>query len=105
MPNSASYDAKHYKENWAAYDVPRHLTHFQKESMKKLMTSQGLKVVNQKPMLFDSFYVSMLSEKIKTGNIKFIKGTLIGLLSNLSALLINKEYSSIIYTIKSEKAK
>ena len=28
VPNCASLDAKHYREFWAAYDVPRHLWHF-----------------------------------------------------------------------------
>ena len=28
LPNSNSYDAGFYKQYWAAYDVPRHLWHF-----------------------------------------------------------------------------
>ena len=28
LPNCNSYDAKYYKDYWAAYDVPRHLWHF-----------------------------------------------------------------------------
>jgi 2-polyprenyl-3-methyl-5-hydroxy-6-metoxy-1,4-benzoquinol methylase len=34
VPNHESYDANHYKEHWAAYDVPRHLYHFSKHTMK-----------------------------------------------------------------------
>ena len=103
-PNCASLDAKIYKEHWAAYDVPRHLSHFQKGSMEKLLGQFEMKVVKYKPMLFDSYYISMLSEKNKNGKIKFIKSGLIGMLSNLNAMIINKEYSSLIYMIKENKA-
>ena len=34
VPNFKSYDAQYYKNYWAAYDVPRHLSHFQKKPSK-----------------------------------------------------------------------
>ncbi|MGZ8559118.1 MAG: class I SAM-dependent methyltransferase, partial [Chitinophagaceae bacterium] len=37
VPNYTSTDAKWYKANWAAYDVPRHLYHFSPRSMQILM--------------------------------------------------------------------
>ena len=36
-------------------------------------------------MLFDSFYISILSEEIKSGQKKMIKGAITGLISNLYA--------------------
>tara|TARA_R110002110_G_scaffold64093_4_gene177357 strand:+ start:964 stop:1809 length:846 start_codon:yes stop_codon:yes gene_type:complete len=99
IPNYKSYDAKHYKQFWAAYDVPRHLWHFNQASISKLVSKQSLKVKKVKPMWFDSFYVSMLSEKHKTGKMNPIKGFCIGLLSNIKALS-TKEASSLIYIIK-----
>src|SRR5688572_10480480 len=36
VPNHKSWDGDHYKNFWAAYDVPRHLWHFDKESMNRL---------------------------------------------------------------------
>ena len=86
IPNYKSYDAKHYKQFWAAYDVPRHLWHFNQASISKLVSKQSLKVKKVKPMWFDSFYVSMLSEKHKTGKMNPIKGFWIGLRSNIKAL-------------------
>ena len=50
-------------------------------------------------MFFDSFYVSLLSEKNKSGKMKLIKGIFLGLKSNLYAKK-NSEYSSHIYIIK-----
>lgn len=100
VPNCKAYDAKIYKDHWAAYDVPRHLSHFHKTSMKRLANKHGFEVQKIKPMRFDSLYVSILSEKIKTGKPNFIKGVAIGLWSNLIGLMKNGEYSSLIYIMK-----
>ena len=97
VPNFKSYDAAYYKENWAAYDVPRHLWHFSQESMKILFST--MTHIATKPMIFDSFYVSLLSEKYKTGKKFSLKGFWIGLRSNSKAKY-TKEYSSLIYLFK-----
>lgn len=99
VPNFQSYDAKYYKEYWAAYDVPRHLSHFSQLSIRKLFAQNGMKVVKIRPMIFDSFYVSLLSEKYKHGKEIFLKALLVGLKSNISAWK-TKEYSSLLYILK-----
>ena len=98
VPNYNSFDAKHYKGVWAAYDTPRHLWHFSQTAMRGLF-SKNMKLLKTKPMVFDSFYVSLLSEKYKSGNSFSLKGLWVGLMSNLSALK-TKEYSSLIYCFK-----
>lgn len=102
VPNYNSYDAKYYGEFWAAYDVPRHLWHFSKTAIRKLFAVQNFEVIKIFPMIFDSFYVSLLSEKYKNGKMNFVKGFWIGLTSNLKAGK-NFEYSSHIYVIKEAK--
>ena len=99
VPNYKSYDAQYYKSYWAAYDVPRHLWHFNKVALTTLVSKFNLTVKKTKPMWFDAFYVSLLSEKYKTGKMKPIKGILIGLLSNIKTLGTG-EGSSLIYYIK-----
>lgn len=99
VPNYKSFDANYYGRFWAAYDVPRHLWHFSKTSIKRLFSDHDLKLFHVKPMWFDSFYVSMLSEKYKTGKMSLIKGGLVGLRSNVSGIF-KKEFSSHIYIIK-----
>lgn len=99
VPNYKSYDANYYKQFWAAFDVPRHLWHFSKKSIQLLFSEQKMNVVKILPMKFDSFYVSLLSEKYKRGKTNFLKAFSIGLLSNLKAIR-NKEYSSLIYILK-----
>jgi len=102
VPNYKSYDAQYYGNFWAAYDVPRHLWHFSKTSIKKLFAVQEMDLVKILPMKFDSFYVSLLSEKYKTGKMNFIGGFLTGLKSNMKAKQ-NMQYSSHIYVLKNAK--
>lgn len=102
VPNFKSYDAKVYKNYWAAFDVPRHLWHFSRMSINKLMALQNMKVIKTYPMLFDAFYVSLLSEKYKTGTMNPFWAFWVGCLSNLKAIT-SKEYSSVIYIIKNTK--
>ena len=103
VPNCNSFDAKIYKENWAAYDVPRHLYHFTPKDIEPLFKNHGLKMFKVLPMIFDSFYVSMLSEKIKTGRSNIVRSTWNGFRSNLFALKSGKTSSSQIYLFRKEK--
>lgn len=101
VPNYKSYDANYYKEFWAAYDVPRHLWHFSKNSISKLFKKEKMNVVKVLPMKFDAYYVSLLSEKYKTGKMNPIKAFFTGFISNWKARS-TKEYSSLIYILKKE---
>lgn len=95
VPNYKSWDAKKYKEFWAAYDVPRHLWHFDREAMKDLLP-KSFKQIKTKPMWFDAFYVCLLSEEYQSGKTNWLKGGWNGFRSNLSAC-ISKEFSSVVY--------
>lgn len=99
VPNFKSYDANYYKEFWAAYDVPRHLWHFSQKSIHNLFESVQMKVTKVHPMKYDSFYVSLLSEKHKTGKSNYLKAFLVGLKSNMQASKTS-EYSSLIYELE-----
>jgi len=100
VPNYTSGDADHYKEYWAAYDVPRHLYHFSPNSMKLLMKKHGMEVKEIMPMWFDSIYVSMLSEQYKNGKGNIISAAWNGLASNAKTLFNKERCSSLIYIIK-----
>lgn len=101
VPNFKSFDANHYGKFWAAYDVPIHFWHFSKKSIELLFAKENMKLKKVLPMKFDSFYVSLLSEKYKNGKMNFIKAFFIGLKSNLKAVS-SKEYSSHIYVLKNK---
>ena len=102
VPNFKSFDAKHYKSYWAAFDVPRHLWHFSRTSIAKLFAPHQMEVVKIKPMWFDAFYVSMLSEKYKGNKLYLISAFFVGLWSNFRAIF-TKEHSSLIYILKRKK--
>lgn len=102
VPNFNSYDAKHYKEFWAAFDVPRHLWHFSKYSIKKLFARVDMELTEILPMKWDSYYVSLLSEKYKTGRMNYISAIYRGWISNRFGKQ-NLEYSSHIYVLKNKK--
>jgi len=102
VPNFKSYDAHHYQSFWAAYDVPIHLWHFSKIAIEKLFAQQAMQLVKVLPMKFDSYYVSLLSEKYKTGKMNYVKALWIGWRSNVRAKQ-TKEYSSHIYVLKNMK--
>lgn len=101
VPNSESYDSELYKEFWAAYDVPRHLYHFSKETMKRLLENHEMKIREILPMKFDSFYVSILSEKSKENKLPWIKALWNGFWSNLKAGE-KMNFSSLIFVVENK---
>jgi 2-polyprenyl-3-methyl-5-hydroxy-6-metoxy-1,4-benzoquinol methylase len=101
VPNFKSFDANFYGRHWAAYDVPRHIWHFSKTAIEKLFAEKEMKLVEVLPMKFDSFYVSLLSEKYKTGKMNFVRAFFVGWQSNLNGKK-TKEFSSHIYIIKNQ---
>ena len=50
VPNCASYDAKKYRENWVAYDLPIHLSHFRKNNIKELAKKSSFTLKTIKPL-------------------------------------------------------
>lgn len=100
VPNYQSLDAEHYQNFWAAYDVPRHLYHFSSKAMKHLMEGHGFQIETMKQMPFDSFYVSLLSEKYHHGKLRLFAGFWIGLRSFFRASQNANKCSSILYVIK-----
>ncbi len=99
VPNHNSYDAKFYKENWAAWDVPRHIWHFSREGLKEKLRQFNFELVDEKALKFDSYYVSLLSEKNKDSAFNPLNAFYRGWISNLKAKQ-SGEYSSIAYFFK-----
>lgn len=98
VPNHLSYDAQCYKENWAAYDVPRHLYHFREKDVIELGSQFGLKHIETLPMKYDAYYVSMLSEQYINGS--KAKAYFKGKKSNKMAS--ENGFSSQIYVLKKD---
>jgi 2-polyprenyl-3-methyl-5-hydroxy-6-metoxy-1,4-benzoquinol methylase len=103
VPNYKSTDARIYGSEWAAYDVPRHLYHFSPVAMDMLMQQHRLDIVTKHPMVFDAFYVSLLSQKYKTGKSGLLAGGFKGLRSYWKAWRHVDKCSSIVYECKVAK--
>ena len=103
VPNHKSLDAKKYKNYWAAWDVPIHVNHFCPKTITNLMSKYNFTLKNKIGMKFDSFYVSLLSSEYRSGRKQYIEGFLMGVISNISAMLGFTEYSSTIYIFKNKK--
>lgn len=99
VPNSDSYDAQFFKEYWAAYDVPRHLHHFTPSTIEPLFKKHGFKLTGKRPMVFDAFYIAMLSTKYQTGQTNYVKSVEVGLASNAKAKQSGNS-SSLIYLFR-----
>lgn len=97
VPNHSSLDGIKYKEQWAGFDVPRHLWHFNKKNMEQLLQNHSFSLKKIVPMHFDSFYVSLLSEGYRGKRfLRYPLAFLTGFRSNLAAKK-NNEFSSLIY--------
>lgn len=101
LPNSNSLDADHFKQYWAAYDIPRHLSHFTPTTINRLMSQAGFRLVSTRPMYFDSFYIGMLSTRHRDGQTNWLESIYQGIRSNWSARKTGN-YSSLIYLFQKE---
>jgi len=104
VPNYRSLDARIYKEYWAAFDVPRHLWHFSRDSITHLFSPKGYELVSVKPLWLDAFYISWLSEKYRERKLAPLLGFVVGLVSNLYGLFAG-EYSSHVYVLRKSPEK
>ncbi len=102
LPMANSYDAEYYGAFWAALDVPRHLYHFTPDTIIQACNTKGFKLLQRKPLLFDSFYVSLLSEKSKKSRCAPVKALYNGVVSNLTAMLSPMPYSSEIFVFQKQ---
>jgi 2-polyprenyl-3-methyl-5-hydroxy-6-metoxy-1,4-benzoquinol methylase len=100
LPNSDSFDAIHYKKDWAAFDVPRHLWHFNTETLTLFAKKAGFSVTSMKLLPFDVFYISILSEKQKGSFFPSLFGMTMGKMYFLLSLFDKRKGSSIVYTLK-----
>ena len=98
LPNRESHDASHYKEFWAAYDVPIHFWHFTKRDIDRIAKNTGWELETIKPMYLDAFYVSLLSESYRTGRKRWVSAFIRGLISNFKGGESNT--SSLIYVLR-----
>lgn len=99
LPNFKSTDAEYYREYWAAYDVPRHLNHFCRESINNIFKTTKLQLKKIDKLVWDAYYISYMSEKYKNHTLPLLKGAVRGLMSNCKARK-SGEWSSLVYVLE-----
>jgi SAM-dependent methyltransferase len=100
LPVCDSFDARHYQEFWAAYDVPRHLWHFTPRTFRYFAEKAGFEITATRRLPIDVFYISILSEKNKGSNLSFVTGMVKGTGFAIMSLFKKNRSSSVIYCIK-----
>ncbi len=100
LPNSSSFDCRHYGKEWAAYDVPRHLWHFNPSTFSLFATKSKFIITETSNLPFDVFYISILSEKYKGSRFPFLSGTINGLIFSIRNLFNRRGSSSVIYILR-----
>jgi 2-polyprenyl-3-methyl-5-hydroxy-6-metoxy-1,4-benzoquinol methylase len=102
LPNYKSYDGQYYKEKWAAYDVPRHLNHFNRTTIVKIFNTKGLRLISTDKLKWDAYYISYMSEQYKLHQFPLLRGALRGWLSNIKARR-SGEWSSLVYIFEKKE--
>lgn len=97
VPNRTAHEAEIYGPYWAAYDVPRHLYHFSKKPMLKLMEDSGFMCDSIQPLFFDPFYISLLSGGYKNGSKNFFTAVWHGMQTTLKGKKDIEKNSSLLY--------
>ena len=102
VPDRDSWDAEYYGAEWAAWDVPRHFSHFRREDVVVLLREHGFELVGIRRMWMDALYISVLSETYRGASRPWalIKGVLIGSWSNLQSVFSSRPTSSSLYIAK-----
>lgn len=100
LPNSNSYDAGYYRQYWAAYDLPRHLYHFNRFAVTNLAEKHHFTLLEVLPQKLDVYYIALLSEKYKGSHLRVFKAFFRGMISNIVARDPKRGYSSQIYILK-----
>lgn len=99
VPDRGSWDAEHYGVDWAAWDVPRHFSHFRQEDVRVLLREHGFELVSTRRMWMDALYISTLSEGYRgaTKSWALLKGVALGSWSNLQSAVSGRPTSSSMY--------
>jgi len=99
LPNSASCDAQYYREFWGAWDVPRHLWHFNPDTFRAFSEKSGFTLIDTLSLPLDVFYISTLSEKYRSSGLYFISGIIKGIWFSLLSAFKKERRSSMIYIL------
>ena len=92
-PNIAAYDRNLFMNNWIAYDIPRHLYHFNVITLSRIMNNCNYSIEKNIPMIQDTFFNIYLSfDNFISKVFLFIPYILISLTKMFLSKNINSSY-------------
>lgn len=100
LPNHRSLDARTYGTHWCAYDVPRHLWHFDADSFKRFAESCGYRLEKTKMLPLDPFYNSLISASYKKNITSRILIPFVSAASLIQGWFSSSKASSIVYFLR-----
>jgi len=100
LPNPDCYDAEKQGWQWSAWDVPRHIWHFNPAVTENLLGKYGFELERKVVMPFDGFYNALKTYILTGDRLAYLKGPLIGLLAYLKGVINPDKASSLIYVAK-----
>jgi len=103
LPNIKSADAEWFGNEWAGFDVPRHLWHFSSETLPSFINRHGFICVKVIPMPLDIYYISTLSYKNRRCKLPLMRGMITGLFLTVRSLFKKERASSLIYVISKQR--
>lgn len=112
LPNRTCLDAKIFKQNWVAYDAPRHLYHFSPADIEKLLCDCGFTISSMKSLPFDPWFNAFLSagletdrNRIKLFTFGLLKSVIVASMVSLLSICHTHASSSIIYFARKENSR
>jgi len=96
VPNIDAYEKKFFKNNWVAYDAPRHLYHFSPATIAKLFSNYEFNIIKKHTMYQDTLF--NIASSLKPFN--FLKFISFSIVSIFNIFFNQTNSSSIIYICK-----
>ena len=91
-PNIDAKEIDYLDTNWPAFDLPRHIYHFNYNSMKKFLNNYSLKIVNVHNLKIDTFFNILMVK-----NINFFQKVIIIFKSLFHQFSNIKKSSTLVY--------
>ena len=102
VPNIHAYERDYYGSDWAPYESPRHLYHFDDYTLEKILEKNGFVIINDYSMLQDTPYNILLS--INRYSIKeIIKAIYVTLITWFKSIINGPENASTLMVVCRKK--
>ena len=98
VPNMLAPERKFYRNTWAAYDVPRHLYHFNLNRLTRLLNQNGYDII-QKYSIYQDMPYNILLSLPGYSPFHIIKALFVSIYSFIYTLLAGPKFASSIFIV------